>query len=435
METRGPDCASAAFSLSVSLIIRSRQWLLLKPCSNFVTLRAQKPESYDLAAKLIHTADLLLDACYASLALSPALARKRRTRLREVLQRIVEHARDVKADALLVAGGLFDAAWVTRETVAFARDLFAAAAPLPIYIAPGAADPLGPASPYAQPWPDNVTIFTRRDWQAVPVPGAPVVIHGLAATEPLAERLDFSRLVCPDDGKVHVALAHGRVLPLAGDTGGGVLRFEADAVQCQGLHYLALGGHHATLPVHGLGGATGYYPGAPEPHGFEETGPHFFLEVTAEEGRGRMPQLSVHPVASAMTQFGSYTLDCGTYFSMDQLLRGLRGLATDGMETLARVKLQGLVQPAVREGLNQLHEHAADAFELLQLSLPPAPPEQLDQLAKENTSMGIYVQRLLQAAGDAPSAQRRTQIMRSLEAGVAAYRGEVEPLPQVEELS
>lgn len=388
-----------------------------------------------MAAKLIHTADLLLDTCYAPLALSPALARQRRARLREVLQRIVEHAREVKADAILVAGGLFDSAWVTRETVAHARDLFAGVSPLPVFIAPGASDPLGPASPYAQPWPDNVTVFTRREWQAVPVPGAPVVIHGIAATEPLAERLDFSRLVCPDDGKIHVALAHARASSLPGDSATAPLRFETDAVQTDGLHYLALGGHHATLPVHGMVGITAYYSGAPEPHSYEESGPHFFLEVTAEEGRGRMPHLSVHPVASAATQFGSYTLDCGKYFSMDQMLRGLRGLATEGVETLARVKLHGLVQPAVRDGLNQLHELSADAFASLELTLPPVPPGHLDQLARENTSMGIYVQRLLLAANDAPSAQRRAQIMRALDAGVAAYRGEVEALPAVEDLS
>jgi hypothetical protein len=388
-----------------------------------------------LSAKLIHTADLLLDACYAGQGLSPALSRDRRARLREVLQRIVDYARANKADALLVAGGLFDAAWVTRETVAFARDVFAAAAPLPVFLAPGAADPLGPASPYAQPWPENVTVFSRREWQAVPVPGAPVVVHGRAAVEPLADRLDFSTLVCPDDGKAHVALAHGRASALPGEAATGPLQFNTDAVHVDGLHYLALGGHHATLPVHGMGGVTAYYSGAPEPHGFDETGPHFFLDITLEEGRGRAPQLSVHPVASASTQFGSYTLDCGKYFSLDQLVRGLRGLAAEGTDTLARVKLHGLVQPAVREGMGQLFELSQDAFSLLELTLPPASATHLEQLAKENTSLGIYVQRLLATAADAPTSERRAHVTRAIEAGVAAYRGEVEPLPQVEDLS
>lgn len=388
-----------------------------------------------MPTKLIHTADLLLDTCYASLALSPTMARKRRARLREVLQRIVAYTRDAKADALLIAGGLFDAAWVTRETVAFARDVFAGIAPVPVYITPGATDPIAPASPYAQPWPENVTIFSRDEWQSIAVPGAPVVIHGIAATEPLRERLDFSRLSCPDDGKAHVALAHGRAPSLPGEQAGGPLRFDTETLPAGGVHYLALGGHHATLPLHGVQGLTAYYSGAPEPHSYHESGPHFFLEVNIEEGRGRSPQISAHPVASAATQFGSYTLDCGKYFSTDQLLRALRGLAAEGVETLARVQLHGLVQPAVRDGLNQLYELSSDAFEQLHLALPTAPMEQMDQLSRENTSMGIFVQRMLQAASDAASAQRQAQVMRALEAGVAAYRGEAEPMPPVEELT
>lgn len=383
-----------------------------------------------MAAKLIHTSDLLLDTCYASMAFSPESARRRRGRLRDVLGRILAHARESRADALLIAGGLFDAQWMTRDTAAFARDAFAAAAPLPVFIAPGLADPFGAGSPYAQPWPENVFVFTRRDWQAAPVPGAPVVVHGRAATEPIAERLDFSALVCPPDGKLHVALASGREVGLPGTPG--LLSFRAEDVHVEGLHYLALGGHHATLPLHGTSAVAAYYSGAPEPHSHEESGPHFFLEVTAEEGRGTTPQLRAHPVASARTQFGSYTLDCGKYYSTDQLLRALRGLAAEGMDTIARVNFQGIVQPAVREELHQLHRLAADAFEELELTLPPLPPETYEQLARQNTSMGIFAQRLGQAIADAPTAQRKAHFTRALEAGVAAYRGDSAPIPGIE---
>lgn len=406
-----------------------RAWPHLESGFDFDTLAQINPGLDALAAKLIHTSDLLLDACYASMALHPEVARRRRARIREVLQRILAHAREVNADALLIAGGLFDAHWVTRETVSFARDAFAAAAPLPVFITPGLADPHGPGSPYAQNWPENVFVFSRRDWQATPVPGAPVVIHGRAAVAPLADRLEFSGLICPADGKLHVGLASGRESALPG---AGPLAFQADAVQVEGLHYLALGGHHATLPVHGVSAVSAYYSGAPEPHSFEETGPHFFLEVTTEEGRGSQPQVRVHPVASALTQFGTFAVDCGKHYSTDQLLRAVRALAPEGLDALVRVKLQGIVQPAVREEIHQLYSLAADAFEFLDLTLPATASEYAQQMSRENTSMGIFVQRLSQALADAPTAQRKAHLTRAIEAGVAAYRGEAEPIPGIE---
>jgi hypothetical protein len=388
-----------------------------------------------LPAKLLHTADVLLDTCYAPLALAPALAQRRRTALRMVLQRMLKHAKDERADALLIAGGLFDGPWVTRDTIAFVRETFAAAAPLPIFIAPGQQDPFGSSSPYAAPWPENVVIFRKREWQSFPVPGAPVVVHGRAVLDGQPGPLDFSGLECPDDGRVHVALAHGWAGMLPAAALPNAVRFEPEQAAVDGLHYLALGGHHATMPLHGAGQVTAYYSGAPEPHNFEETGPHFFLQVSAEQGHGGRPQISVHPVASALTQFASYTLDCAQYYSADQLLRAIRGLAAEGVETLARVRLQGNPPVAVREELPGMHALAADAFAHLELSLPPAGASQLDALARENTSLGLFVQRLGKAVADAPTAQKKAQMTRALEAGVAAFRGEQEPLPSIEEAS
>jgi len=93
------------------------------------------------------------------------------------------------------------------------------------------------------------------------------------------------------------------------------------------------------------------------------------------------------------------------------------------------------VQPAVREGLHGLQGLCEDAFEALELALPAPPRDYFEQLARETTSLGIFAQRLMKAEADAPTAEKRAHLARVLQAGVAAYRGEQEPLPDTEELS
>src|SRR5437879_1317577 len=107
--------------------------------------------------KLIHTSDLQLDCSFAASGLPPAQANKCRQGLRDALTRILRRAREWPADAVLVAGDLFEHGRVSPDTLQFLRREFEALRPIPIFIAPGNQDPFTGDSPYAvEPWPANV---------------------------------------------------------------------------------------------------------------------------------------------------------------------------------------------------------------------------------------------------------------------------------------
>lgn len=87
--------------------------------------------------RLIHTSDIHLDRCYAPLGMGPAQGHARRQGLREVLRGILRRAQAWPADAVLIAGDLFDLARVERDTVTFLQSEFDAIRPVPVLIAPG----------------------------------------------------------------------------------------------------------------------------------------------------------------------------------------------------------------------------------------------------------------------------------------------------------
>ena len=91
--------------------------------------------------RLIHTSDIHLDRSYSSEGFPPRLGNRRRQGLRQVFQKIMERASAWPADAVLIAGDLFDREYVSRDTVSFLHESFSRLAPIPIFIAPGNHDP------------------------------------------------------------------------------------------------------------------------------------------------------------------------------------------------------------------------------------------------------------------------------------------------------
>ena len=97
--------------------------------------------------KLALIADVHLDAQFGQF---PAdVARRRRQAIRDTLSAAVARAISDGAEALLVAGDLYehDRISVSPDTRNFLRDQFAELHPVPVFIAPGNHDWLGPAEP------------------------------------------------------------------------------------------------------------------------------------------------------------------------------------------------------------------------------------------------------------------------------------------------
>src|SRR5882672_9695472 len=240
--------------------------------------------------RLLFFADLHLEAPFAWAR--PVAARTRRLAIRECLSRICALAAQSRVDALCCGGDLYEQERFTPDTALFLRDAFAALHPMPVFLAPGNHDWLGPTSLYRQvAWTDNVYVFEQPRLTPVELADG-FTLWGAAHLGPAnaAGFLDGFRV---DRGGVHLALFHG-------SEQGDLVRqdaskvphapFRAAQLAPAGLHHALVGHFHTPRDAE-----HHTYPGNPEPLAFGETGERGPVLITVD-GAGAVTRLR-HRVA------------------------------------------------------------------------------------------------------------------------------------------
>ena len=217
-------------------------------------------------ARILHTADLHLDAAFTGL--TGERAALRRARQRELLREIVDLANREGAEVLLMAGDLFDGKNAYSETVsALAEELARCRAR--VFIAPGNHDAYHSMSPYrAVRLPKNVHLFKTGEIESVDISELNLCVHGAAFTSSDCEGSLLRNFRAPQDGRIHVMVMHGAVTE-------GVTKYNAireEDIRASGLSYLALGHVHSFDRVHRAGVTAYAYCGCPEGRGFDECG-------------------------------------------------------------------------------------------------------------------------------------------------------------------
>ncbi len=370
--------------------------------------------------RLVHTADVHLDACFAGAGLPSDFGNRRRQSLRDVFAGIVRRAGAWPADALLIAGDLFEEDRVTRDTIAFCRKAFESISHVPVFIAPGNHDPYTPNSPYASElWPENVVIFRGPEWASHSVKDGALTVYGFGFDAPHLPQNPFGALRLESRDGVHVAVAHGSERGHQPPDQGAYAPFDAVSAAVEGLAYVALGHFHTMQAIEGAFRTKMYYSGAPEGHGFKETGPRYFLEIEIEDGAVR-----VKPTPSARVVYTADEVDCTGVASSQDLVETIRALPDDeDLPRVARITLTGICPPEVRSAIPAAYDAVAGDFEYLDLVDETAPEEDYASLAWEETSLGAFVRTMNDEVRDAVDEDRRAVLTRAREVGLAAFRG------------
>lgn len=380
--------------------------------------------------RIIHTSDIHLDACYAQERLPAAFGNRRRQSLRDVFHAILQRAAEWPADAILVAGDVFEQDRVTRDTIAFLRSALEAVHPIPVFIAPGNHDPAIPNSPYrTETWPDNVTVFTSPEWRSVPLDDTPLTVHGFGFDGPDISTNPFGALTLPNDGRAHVAVGHGSEMGSIPPGKGAYAPFRAADATPEGLAYLALGHFHGHKIIDGPYATVVAYSGAPEGHGFGELGERYYLEIEIEDGQPRL-----RAVPCNRTVYLTHTLDCSHFTSSQQIVEAIRTLPRPEAKTIvARLTLTGENRPEWTHEIPAVHDAVSGDFEYVDLVDATIQAEDFAFLARERTSLGAFIARLNAELDDTTGLERRPMLQRAREVGLAAYRGAELPLDGAED--
>jgi DNA repair exonuclease SbcCD nuclease subunit len=216
--------------------------------------------------KLLHFADLHLDAPFAWAP--PETARARRRNRREALARIVALAEAEGVEAILCAGDLFEHERIGPDTVEFLRSAFERT-DRRVLLAPGNHDWLSPRSPYAlAEWSPNVHVFTEAALRPIELADG-LTLWGAAHRAP-ANTDDLFAGFRVDRGGVNIALAHASErATLAWQESGKAPHapFDAADLPSTGLAHAFLGHYHLPRDAE-----RHTYPGNPDPLDFGETG-------------------------------------------------------------------------------------------------------------------------------------------------------------------
>lgn len=373
--------------------------------------------------RIIHTADIRLDRCYADQDLPPQVGRQNRAHLRALLESILARATAWPADAVVISGNLLEFERVERDTIGFLREAFARIAPVPVFICPGPRDPFVPTSPYAtELWPENVHLFQEPTWTSVVMAGVTVWGFGYDGYEITKSPFD-SLSDIPCDGP-HM------ILGTTGDASE-VARCGIDLdglglalAERPGLVYTALGGNHQAAPLAEAGQAVAWYSGAPEGNTFSETGPFHYLEITAEGDGAEVVQ-----VPTSRGRFFRTTVDCTDLGSGQALIDVIRPLlAAEADCQCARVVLEGALLPSIYNEMASIRDTLAEDVLYLDLVDRCFAAENFGALANEKTSLGAFVARIGQEIEDAPDAHRHSALCRSRDLALCAYRGQHLPI-------
>lgn len=359
--------------------------------------------------RIVHFADLHLDARFAWAGATGSASRRARQRLREALARIVDLARARAADALFCGGDLYEHEFVTEDTARFLQATFARAAPTRVFLAPGNHDWYGPDSVYASTaWSDNVHVFRDSSLRGVPLCEG-VTLWGGAHLRAAGTGNFLTGFQAPKDG-VHIALFHGAENSWFAAQGEGKQRhapFDASELAQAGLHHAFLGHYHRPkdAPRH-------TYPGNPAPLAFGEDGARGAVVATlGVDGdvsleRVRVADATAHDIDLNVTGCAS------AQAIRDRLVESVTGLTG-----LAQVTLRGELAPAVDLREEDLRD-ALRGFDAVRVRVGELRSGyDFEALREEQTVRGQFVSDVL--GSDLTDDERR----RVLTAGLRALDG------------
>lgn len=219
--------------------------------------------------KIIHLADAHIGATYESLPEN--VAEECRAAQMRCLQTVISRATVAQADAILIAGDLFD---TPTPPLSLSDRVFAilAQAPCPVLISPGNHDYLHPASPYlTQNLPESVHVFDSPRLEAFALNDG-CVVWGAAFTD-MTANIEFD--VVPDPRLCNILLVHADLLA---DTGYNPLTREK--LETSGFTYAAVGHNHMYSGLKHAGYTVYACPGCLMGRGSHESGARGFLSGT-----------------------------------------------------------------------------------------------------------------------------------------------------------
>lgn len=325
--------------------------------------------------KFVHTGDLHIGM--PSTGLGEAGGKVRAARL-ESLGNILEIADDINADAILIAGDVFDDNQVDSGLVEKVANLLNDKTRIPIYIIPGNHDPYTRDSVYRRP----VWGQLREHIQLLTTPESVDLAERVKLFPcPLFRKHGFEDptawIPSRDSEDIRIGLAHGSI-PIRPGVGDDDFPIPLDAAETRQLDYLALGHWHSQMShPYGQSDARTWYCGAHAATRFGQEGAGNVLAVTID-GPGAAPK--VESIPCSVLNWKDYPINLSDV-PLGEAIRVLRELPDAG-NTLLRIKLTGKASGNENATVADLVAVVQERFLAFQVDDSKVAPASIDDLDK-----------------------------------------------------
>ncbi|MGH7490940.1 MAG: metallophosphoesterase family protein [bacterium] len=345
---------------------------------------------------ILHFSDLHLDANFASSYLPARVARRCREQLRQTFRRILELAASRKADAVTIAGDLFERERLSHDTAAFLCAEFEKLAPVPVFIAPGNHDAADAVSLYQRGrWPENVNIAikpTMAEWRL----SKEFSLWSAAHMSPSDRQNFLESFRVPEPAGASrpfpILLLHASVLAAHTAEVRAHTPLTLEDIRAAGFT-LALLGHYHTSRILRSDKLIAVYPGSPEPLGFQNEGGHDVAWIQLVPGQ--LPNVELLPLAAL--NFEAVTVPVDDCQHRDQLIDKMLHIAAEKklMHGLVRMQLSGQAQATLDLDLEAIAGRLQKNFAYLRLEDQTRPAWDLDRLGQEPTARGEFVRDMI----------------------------------------
>jgi len=280
--------------------------------------------------KIIHTGDLHLGMTFKSLGEKSKIHRRD---CQDVFSNIINLCIKEKADALLIAGDLFDEPNPSKSIVTFVIDELKRLKEknIPIFIITGNHDTYSKNSLwFSYKFPSNVVIFDSNNIESKTV--GDLEVYGLAYTNNTKEPLKGFKASKSD--KFRVGLIHGSTTNIKEDDDPeySYRPITKTQIDSSGLDYIALGHFHDLLEVKAK--VKCFYCGSPEGLSFKNKPDSGVLIVSYSDGK-----VSIKHYKMAIREFHNIEIDCTKLENDSEIRKTLQ--KSKGESKVLRLILRG----------------------------------------------------------------------------------------------
>lgn len=366
--------------------------------------------------KILHTGDVHLDAPFSGL--SPDEASLRRRDSRAVFTSMMTYARTENVDLILIAGDLFDSAFVTRDTLSFISAEFEKVR-VPVFISPGNHDPYTDDSVWARvAFPENVRVFDSCVLQHHSLDNLGVDVYGYAFTSKSLRQSPVTGTVA-DPSKINLLCIHADMASMSS----AYAPLSRPMLESFGADYAALGHIHNPTGYMGDAGKCVYaYCGCPEGRSFDECGEKSALVVEIDK-LGDEPKVTIRPKKFSQRRYEIVTVDVHGASSMSDIIRMTESVLGDGDPYLsARVRLTGSVDPSLVISKSALISAFPNIFSM-EIADETLPLWDSDSMENDMTVRGEFY-RMIKPKLESADEHERNVAIRALRYVCAAMQGE-----------